>query len=79
MPIVGRNAAGRLVCSHFELTYDDAVVAPVQSRHEFLQPFRPGMASWVALGTLSGVPDGAIAIRELNRRIRQPPAPPCRV
>lgn len=78
MPVVGRNAAGNLVCSYFELTYDDATVAAVQSLHEFLQPFKPGMGGWVALGTLPSVPNGAIAVRDLNWRIRQPPPPPCR-
>jgi hypothetical protein len=78
MPIVGRSQSGSLVCSHFELNYDNAMVAPVQSTHEFLQPFKPGMEGWVALGPLSSVPNGAIAIRDLNWRIRQPPPPPCR-
>jgi len=78
MPIVGRTSSGVLVCSYFELHYENATVAPVESRHEFLQPFRSGMDTWVALGTLQSVPDGAIAIRNLNWRIRQPPPPPCR-
>lgn len=78
MPVVGRTQEGNLICSYFELNFDGANVASVQSRHEFLQPFRSGMGGWVALGTLVSVPDGAIAIRDLNWRIRQPPPLPCR-
>jgi hypothetical protein len=78
MPIVGRRSNGTLVCSYFEMRYDSVTVAPVQSRHEFLQPFTPGMGGWIQLGTLSSVANGAIAIRDLNWRIRQPPPPPCR-
>lgn len=77
MPVVGRTPSGKLICSYFELSYDNVTVAAVQSRHEFLQPFRPGMGGWVALGTLVSVPNGAIAIRDLNWRIRQPPPPRC--
>jgi hypothetical protein len=77
MPIVGRTPGGILICSYFELHYQNATVAPVESRHEFLQPFRPGMSAWVALGTLESVPGGALAIRNLTWRIRQPPPPPC--
>lgn len=77
MPVVGRTPSGNLICSYFELGYDNATVAAVQSRHEFLQPFRPGMGSWIALGTLVSVPNGAIAVRDLNWRIRQPPPSPC--
>ena len=53
MPVVGRSPSGSLVCSYFELNYNNATVAPVQSNHEFLQPFKPGMEGWVALGALS--------------------------
>ena len=68
---------GQLVCSYFELDYTNATVAPVQSTHEFVSPFVPGMAGWVALGTLSSVANGAVAVRNVNWRIEQPPAPPC--
>jgi hypothetical protein len=78
MPIVGRRASGELVCSYFELTYTSAMVTPVQSSHEFLQPFVSGMSGWTGLGTLSSVANGAVAVQDLNWRIRQPPAPPCR-
>lgn len=77
MPIVGLSPTGQLVCSYFELNYTNTTVAPVQSTHEFLSPFVPGMSAWVALGTLSSVANGAIAVRNVNWRIEQPPAPPC--
>ena len=77
MPIVGRGPFGNMICSYFELNYQDALVAPADSHHAFLQPFKPGMESWVALGDLSSVPEGAIAIRDLNWRIKQPPPPAC--
>ncbi len=78
MPIVGRRSSGQLVCSYFELNYANATVAPVQSSHEFLEPFVPGMSGWVGLGTVSSVVNGAVAVRDLNWRIKQPPARACR-
>ena len=78
MPMVGRDSSGALICSYFELNYGSAMVRPAQSTHEFLQPFTTGMAGWVTLGSLSSVVNGAVAIRDLNWRIRQPPPPACR-
>jgi hypothetical protein len=77
MPVVGRRSSGQLVCSYFELDYTNAMVAPVQSTHEFLDPFVSGMSGWVGLGSLSSVTNGAVAVSNLNWRIQQPPPPPC--
>jgi hypothetical protein len=54
------------------------MVAALQSEHRFLHSFRANMGAWVALGSLTSVPDGAIAIEGLDWRINHPPAPPCR-
>jgi hypothetical protein len=82
MPVVGwrpsSSSPGRLVCSYFELSYTNARVAPVESTHEFLDPFVPGMSNWMGLGSLSQVPDGAVAVRDLTWRIDHPPPAECR-
>ena len=78
MPIVGKHQTLGFVCSYFELDFKTATVAPLKSTHEFLTPFVPAMADWVSLGTVSGVPDGAVGIRNVDWRIEQPPAPPCK-
>jgi hypothetical protein len=77
MPVVGRRSSGELVCSYFELNYAGATVAPAQSTHKFLDPFVAGMSGWVAIGSLSSVANGAVAVRGVNWRIEQPPAPAC--
>jgi Acetoacetate decarboxylase (ADC) len=77
MPVVGLHSSGLLVCSYFEMNYTNATVASVQSTHEFLDPFVPQMAGWVGLGSVLSVANGAVAIRDLNWRIEQPPPPPC--
>lgn len=69
MPALGMKKVKknpRFVCSYFEWKYDAAEIAPVQSQH------------WLLLsGPLTSVPDGAIAIRNLEWRIKSPPLPPC--
>jgi hypothetical protein len=77
IPVVGRRSSGELVCSYFELNDAAATVAALQSTHQFLDPFVPGMSGWVALGSLGNVPNGAVAVRNMNWRIEQPPAPAC--
>jgi hypothetical protein len=79
MPIVGRRQDGTLVCSYFELDFTGATITPVSSAHEFLDPFVPLMVGWPVLGsTLTSVPDGAIAVENVNWWIKQPPPGPCR-
>ena len=78
MPVVGRRADGTLVCSYFELNFTSATITPVQSTHQFLDPFVPPMVNWSGLGSLSSVPDGAIAVQNVNWRIKQPPPAPCK-
>jgi hypothetical protein len=78
MPMVGWDSWLGLKCSYFEFHYGNAMVAALQSEHQFLRSFRANMGAWVALGSLSSVPDGAIAIEGLDWRINHPPAPTCR-
>ena len=78
MPVVGRRADGTLVCSYFELDFTSAMITPVRSTHQFLDPFVPTMSSWLGLGTLTNVVDGAIAVQNITWRIKQPPPDPCR-
>jgi hypothetical protein len=75
MPLVG--IMDRTVCSYWEWDYSAVEVAPTMARHRFFVPLRPGMNDWIALGQLSGLPGGALAIRKLRWRLAQEP-PACR-
>jgi hypothetical protein len=77
MPMVGATSGGLLLCSYFELDYGQAQVVPITSTHQFVRPFVPEMADWVALGSLSSVADGAVRVRSLEWRLQQPPLPRC--
>lgn len=69
MPVLGMKEERkklRFICSYFEWRYDSVEVAPVLSKHELLLS-----------GSLTSVPEGAIAIRNLQWRIDHPPPPRC--
>jgi hypothetical protein len=78
MPVVGLHHSGRLICSYFELDDRCAWVAPIESTHEFVDPFVPAMSSWMGIGPLSNVVNGAVAVRGLQWRIDHPPPADCR-
>jgi len=69
MPVLGMKEERktlRFICSYFEWRYDSVEVAPVRSQHHLLLS-----------GSLTSVPEGAIAIRNLQWRIDHPPPPRC--
>jgi Acetoacetate decarboxylase (ADC) len=79
MPVVGMigtDFGDVPTCSYFEWIYDSAEVASLQSQFQFLEPFRAGMQTWVALGSVNSVPDGAIAIRNVTWRLAWPAPTP---
>jgi hypothetical protein len=69
MPIVGTLPRVGFVCSYWEWYFASTEVAPATSSFRFVQPFRPAMSDWVALGTLTNAPDGALAMRGLRWRL----------
>lgn len=69
MPIVGTLPIVGFVCSYWEWYYATTEVAPATVSFRFVQPFRPTMSGWVALGTLTNAPDGALAMRGLRWRL----------
>lgn len=69
MPIVGTLPFVGFVCSYWEWYYANTDVAPATSRFRFAQPFRPSMSDWVALGTLTNAPGGALVVRGLRWRL----------
>jgi hypothetical protein len=80
MPIVGRRpSSGELVCSYFDMDYAKTRVAPIESVHEFVDPFVPEMSSsWKNLGRLSSVVNGAVAVEGLEWHIDEHPLDACR-
>ena len=78
MPLVGADVfQGSIVgtvCSYWEWDYAGAEVAPVTSRHQYLQALAEGMSGWVQLGPLSSDPSGSFAIRGLRWRMATVPA-----
>jgi hypothetical protein len=78
MPLLGadvaQNTIVRTVCSYWEWDLTSAEVAPVTSRHQYLQACAEGMSGWVKLGQLSSDPKGSFAIRGLRWRMATAPA-----
>src|SRR5262249_49482129 len=75
MPVQGTLTylGGQPVCSYFEWNCDDVQVRPISSQVRFLEPLQTGVTSWPALGTVSGVSDGAWELQGLRWRMAFPP------
>jgi hypothetical protein len=75
MPVIGRPSWADYICSYFEWDFEGAQVRSISGTSEFLQPFDTGMDSWVALGPIANVTDGAWQLEEFRWRIAFPPFP----
>jgi hypothetical protein len=76
MPILGTltMVLGKpYVCSYFEWDFTGARVRPISTKSQFLQAFTTGMSSWVNLGILQSVPDGAWQLEKFRWRMAYPP------
>ncbi|VTU28690.1 Acetoacetate decarboxylase (ADC) [Variovorax sp. PBL-H6] len=69
----GIKRSALLICSYWELSYSNAMLAPTKSRHRIVTKFRDGMEDWVALGTLSSAQGGAVSMRDVRWRLAMPP------
>jgi hypothetical protein len=74
MPILGTlELGGAYVCSYWQWDLLSATVRPITVDLEFLEAFRVGMASWVALGPIKSLDQGAFEIQNIQWRMGYPP------
>ena len=69
MPLMGTllwSPGKPKVCMYFEWDFGNVQVRPIKTGHEFENPFMSNMQSWVALGEVSGVSQGAWEVKGLR-------------
>ncbi len=75
MPVIGTPTWADFICSYFEWHFAGTQVRSIEGTSEFLQPFNAGMDSWVDLGAIPSVTDGAWQLEKFRWRIAFPPFP----
>ena len=72
MPFLGVKPDGTEVCSHWELDFTNATVAPATSKHQVFHKFRNGMEPWETLGPLQNTRQGAFVVETVRWRLGWP-------
>ena len=72
MPILGRTDNGKIVRSYWRWD-DGATTVQVTATARFVREFVPNIASWVALGDIPSVDEGAVRMEKLRWSMAFPP------